>query len=88
MKLALSILGAYCATDTFVINGVVAQAEDFGISVDEGCDTNEYCGDRQFTGVPPTARVLAKYSITLAEYAILVGQLEVGLSFGRCSLCD
>lgn len=90
MKLELEIFDSLCATGFFKINDIQANECDFGVLYDddpEGAD--EYsCGDRRFTPHDATDAVLAKYSITSAEYLIVCGQLESGLSFGNCGLCS
>lgn len=89
MKLELEFGTALCYTPKFVINGIIADEDDFGEKYDRDPDNAEDygCGDMQFTRIPPTNEVLEKYSITEAEYAIIAGQLEEGLSFGSCGWC-
>lgn len=89
MKLELEIFKALCATSKFCINGIVADASDFGEQGDRSSHTAEdyACGDMQFTRIPPTEEVLNKYQITSAEYALVAQQLEDTLSFGSCGWC-
>jgi hypothetical protein len=89
MKLELEVFGALCSTSTFRINDINADSSDFGERRDRSQKTAEDygCGDMQFTRVEPTPEVLAKYRINEDEYSIIAGQLEDGLSFGRCGWC-
>ena len=89
MKLEVEIYDAYCSTGTFVINDVVANSEDFGWQGDRGYDAPDYCcSDMQFERKQPTDVVLKKYNIDKAEYALIAGLLEEGLSFGSCGMCS
>ncbi len=89
MKLELEIASSLCWAQTFVINGVKADPDDFGEKYDHDEDNApDYgCGDMRFTRIPPTEAVLQKYNITAPEYNLVAGQLEEGLSFGRCGWC-
>jgi hypothetical protein len=89
MKLELNFGLALCYTPTFKINGICADREDFGEQYDRiPEEAEDYgCGDMQFTRVQAKPEVLAKYGITVPEYELIAGQLEVGLSFGSCSWC-
>ena len=90
MRLTLIMAYFYCATTNFNINGVDANSDDFGTQSDTVGVENEdygYCGNMVFEPIPATPAILAKYDITLAEYSIVAGQLQAGLSFGRCALC-
>lgn len=83
--------GAYlCYTPVFRINGKSATSDDFGEKYDRSPETAEdyACGNMRFTRIPPTETVLAKYGITPEEYAEIASQLEEGLSFGCCGLCQ
>ena len=89
MKLELKGYGALCSTELFVINDVPADSSDFGEQYDRDCDdAEEYaCGDMAFTRIAAKPEVLAKYSITEPEYALVAGQLETMLSLGSCGWC-
>jgi hypothetical protein len=84
----LEIFGALCSTRVFTINGIAAAYDDFGEKYDRSPDTaEEYgCGNMQFTGIPSTPEVLAKYGIDQETYDSVVEQLD-GLSFGSCGWC-
>jgi len=90
MKLELEFGTSFCYTHTFEINGISADQEDFGEKYDISPDSaHDYCcGDMQFTRVDAKPEVLEKYGISLPEYDLIAGQLEVGLSFGSCGLCS
>ena len=82
--------GSYlCYTPTFIINGVDADADDFGDKYDHDPENAEdyACGDMRFDMKPPTADVLAKYSIDDLEYWTIANKLAEGLSFGSCGWC-
>lgn len=89
MELELTFGDAFCYTPTFKINGIDADESDFGDRYDRSPESaDDYaCGDMRFTRVDSRPEVLAKYGITEAEYALIAGQLEDGLSFGSCGLC-
>lgn len=90
MKLEFKVCGSLCAMDTFVINGVHADKDDFGEGHDaapedsEGCGS---CGNRVFERCDPSQDVLDKYSITEDEYDEICQKLEDSLSFGFCGMC-
>lgn len=89
MKLELEIYSALCATSKFTINGVRAETSDFGFQEDIDDDPPNYCcGNMQFEGKEATKEVLDKYGISVPEYNLIVGQLEIGLSFGSCGWCE
>ena len=90
MKLELEFGRSLCYTRTFTINGIDANKYDFGEQYDRSPeDAEDYdCGDMQFTRIPAKPEVLEKYGITGPEYELISGQLEVGLSFGECGLCE
>lgn len=89
MRLELSFCSSFCATSTFIINGIDADESDFGSQGDEGSDyAEEYgCGNMVFSRKDSTPEVLKKYGITGPEYELIAGQLEAGLSFGTCGWC-
>ena len=89
MKLELEIFSSLCSAAKFTINGVVAETNDFGDQGDQGYDAEDYCcADMRFESKEPTQEVLDKYGISKAEYIIVAGQLEEGLSFGSCGWCS
>lgn len=89
MNLVFKVYGSLCAMDEFSINGIDADAEDFGSQEDHSPETaGDYgCGDMRFTGCDPTPSVLRKYKITKDEYDIVRRKLESDLSFGSCGWC-
>lgn len=89
MKLELEFFGSVCMLHTFMINNVQGDYRDFGEKYDSDPeDAPDYgCGNMQFTRAEPTERVLEKYASNKAEYALVAGQLEEGLSFGVCVIC-
>ena len=89
MILLLEFGESLCYARTFVINGVVADSNDFGDQYDRDQENAEDygCGNMQFTRKPSTPFVLGKYSIGENEYSEVCGRLEEGLSFGDCGWC-
>jgi len=89
MELELKIYRCLCSTETFKVNGIPADADDFGEKYDRDSENaEEYgCGNMQFTRIAPKREVLEKYNITEAEYENVAEQLESGLSFGGCGWC-
>lgn len=78
-----------CSCETFTINGIDADKDDFGSTVDmDSENAEEYaCGDRQFVPQMPTDEVLEKYSINLKEYAEICDKLQCALAVGSCGWC-
>lgn len=89
MKLELEFGTAFCYTPTFKINDIDADSGDFGEKFDRDPENAEdySCGNMEFTRLPAKPEVLAKYGITVPEYELIAGQLEIGLSFGSCGWC-
>lgn len=90
MILVLNIYGAFCATESFVINGVVADSSDFGVQYDDdSANAEDYgCGNMRFSPYrDPADVVLEKYKISHEEYREVCDKLEAGLSFGYCGWC-
>ena len=81
--------GLPCSLETFTINGMASEEDDFGNSSDIDSDNaEEYgCGNHVFQGKMPTQAVLDKYKITLDEYSTIVGELESKLHVGSCGWC-
>lgn len=88
MKLDLTYGEHFCYVRG-TINGVEIDKEDFGEQYDRDTENAEdyACGDMKFTRIDATPEVLSKYGINEAEYLLVAGQLEAGLSFGNCGLC-
>lgn len=82
-------MGSLCAMDSFFINGIYAQYEDFGSKYDhDSYNAPDYgCGDMRFDPEPSTPQVLAKYGISEEEYDIVCEFLREKLDFGRCGWC-
>ena len=87
MKIQLRVYESLCYTEIFEINGVLADASDFGHQEDQ-CPGDDYgCGDMQFISRSPRPSVQAKYNICEAEYYQICALLKDCLSFGRCGWC-
>ena len=78
-----------CSCEIFTINGMGADVDDFGSTVDMDSENAEQyaCGDRQFIPKMPTDEVLKKYFINLKEYAEVCDKLQNMLAVGVCGLC-
>lgn len=90
MILELKIYQYFCATKVFRINGVDADADDFGNHYDrDPSNAEDYCcGNMRFTRKSPTQDVLNKYFINESEYAQIAERLEDELTWGSCGLCS
>ena len=81
-------VGLPCAAETFIVNGIDAEVEDFGECkdlVDEAYKSN--CKNRQFVKALPTDEVLAKYGLNLKQYAAVCAKLETTFAIGWCTQC-
>lgn len=89
MKYVIQGYGALCELQTFVINGVNADYEDFGEKYDDGpANAEDYaCGDMTFYPKPATDVTLSKYKISADEYNTITEELRDKLSFGNCGWC-
>jgi hypothetical protein len=89
MKLELEFYSYACFSPTFTINGIDAVNEDFGDLYDRDSENAEdySCANMQFTRIPAKLVVLERYNISIPEYELIAGQLEVGLSLGQCGAC-
>ena len=78
-----------CRCQTFTINGIVADENDFGSVCDcDGSLAEPYgCGDMQFTMKNPTNAILTKYHITLPQYGEVCDELKAKLAVGTCGWC-
>ena len=78
-----------CALETFSINGIRADRDDFGIGQDEKREIADAhcCGYWRFTARPAMQTILDKYHITVDEYNEIARQLESTLDVGECELC-
>lgn len=80
---------ALCYTTTFVINGIIADSDDFGEQYDHDRDSAEdyACGYMRFDAKEPSPDVLQKYKVDELEYWTIANKLAEGISFGSCGLC-
>ena len=86
-----------CEAQTFEVNGVEGRKDDFGYNGDEGsfdydysegADENWACADNQFTPYADIPEgVLAKYSITEAEYRDIQDKCAGMFAVGGCGWC-
>lgn len=90
IRLTLEIYGAVCETSEFIINGIPADAYDFGNKTDEGIEyAQDYCcGNMIFRTISATPKILDKYNINDTEYNEVAAQLADKLSFGNCGWCS
>jgi len=89
MKLELEIYGSLCETNTFTINGINAEYEEFGDKRDHDAENAEPygCGNMKFIRYDVSSEILEKYGITKDEYDVICTELEEKLSFGCCGWC-
>ena len=89
MKLNIILTEGYCSLDSFKINDIEADINDFGIKEDIGEEAVEEfaCSDMQFVRKNPIIEVLSKYRIDEKEYYEICNRLEKELDFGYCALC-
>jgi hypothetical protein len=79
-----------CALETFTVNGIVADTEDFGEGFDEGWSYAEdyACGNHIFRPFDePPAGVCERYGITEDEWRDVAGELVGTLNVGTCGWC-
>lgn len=78
-----------CSCREFTVNGIDADVDDFGRTDDcnPGIAEQYGCGDRQFLPKYATDAVLAKYGITLLQYAEICELLKDKLAVGMCGWC-
>lgn len=84
---------AFCYCREFTVNGRDADYEDFGERYDRAPDNAPAycCKDMRFTRFTDEATILKccnKYGITPKQYDEICSELEKGLSFGSCGLCE
>ena len=89
MELVVKPYECLCELETFTINGIPADYDDFGHKYDTDImNAPDYgCGNMKFVPQEPTAKVLHKYQITPSEYSRVCDELMVTLSFGYCGWC-
>lgn len=92
VDLELDFYRCFCSTSKFIINGVVADIEDFGHQEDMGRyddDREDYCcKNMQFIIKRYGEDIREKYNITEEEYYDIAFKLKDNLSFGYCILCS
>jgi len=79
-----------CALRTFEINGLDADANDFGYSGDDDPENaEEYgCGDHCFHAeLSKAASAMKKYDLTLEQFVEVCEKLEDVLRVGVCGWC-
>lgn len=78
-----------CSLETFVINGVQADEDDFVDKYDHSPETaKDYaCGDMRADIKGASSGVLKKYKINEDEYAEIAEKVADEVSFGYCGLC-
>ena len=76
-----------CGLKKFTVNGIEADLEDFG-EVQCGSVGDYECVVDGFDAKLPSNEVLAKYKISVDEYAELVAKLNTAFDYGYCNWCD
>ena len=77
-----------CELETFIINRINANIEDFGSVVFNGGSCMDYACGCHFKKDLPTQEVLDKYNITLKDYAEVCEKLEKNLCVCNCGWCS
>ena len=78
-----------CQTETFTINGINADQDDFGEGYDTLPERSRWsCGNWQFFPKPHTQEILDKYKITKEEYDKICALLIEELYVGPCMYCE
>lgn len=89
MELVVETRGRFmpCSLETFKVNGIDADRDDFG-DVNVGDSDEAYvCENRRFEPKMPTTDILKKYSITLEEYSDICDALKDALYVSYCGMC-
>ena len=77
-----------CSLQTFIINTIRADMDDFGESESEG-DGEYGCAYHRFVADDKvTDAILNKYGISPSEYAEICEELESVLNVGSCGWCS
>ena len=79
--------GLPCELETFKINGIEAEIEDFGETERSGSCMNSTCS-QTFKFKLPTEEVLERYHINLKEYSEICDRLEDELYIPGCGMCS
>lgn len=79
--------GLPCELETFKINDIEADIEDFGETERSGSCMNSTCS-QTFRFKLPTEEVLKKYSINLKDYSEICDRLEDELYVPGCGMCS
>ena len=89
MEYTIKAYSELCELETFTINNIEANYDDFGEKYD--CDRDnaaDYaCGNMKFFPRPATGEILSLYKISTDEYNIITEELRDKLSFGSCGWC-
>ena len=89
IPVVIETYGALCNLETFTINNVEADEDDFVEKWDTDTDNaQEYgCGSMQAFVLPVTENVLKKYGIMESVYIEIAEDVAEALSFGACGWC-
>ena len=79
--------GLPCELETFKINDIEADIEDFGETERSGSCMNSTCS-QIFRFKLPTEEVLKKYGINLKDYSEICDRLKDELHVSRCGMCS
>ena len=79
-----------CSLETFVINGIQADENDFVDKYDHSPETAEDygCGDMRADIKPASSKILEKYKIDVDEYEKIAKEVAEKVSFGYCHWCE
>ena len=89
MELKIKPYKCLCELESFKINGISANYNDFGKKYDLHPEFAEpyCCYNMKFVPKLPTQEILDKYKINVDEYRQICEKLDC-LSFGECNWCE
>jgi len=85
----IEVFSSLCSLETFIINGIQADEDDFVNKYDHSPETAEAhaCGDMRADIKSVSLNVLEKYKINADEYSEIAEKVAEAVSFGCCGLC-
>lgn len=88
-KVELEAYGSLCSLQTFTINGIEAEEEEFVEKYDHCPDEAEDygCGDMRAEIIEASENVLERYKISIEDYNEIAEKVSELVSFGSCGWC-
>lgn len=89
MTYTIKTYSSLCSLETFIINDIEADKDDFIVQYDHDQANAEGhgCGDMQAEIKDVEASILKKYNITEDMYRTIAEDVAEKVSFGCCGLC-